>query len=285
MAAGYWEHVTIIAGLNAIVALGFYVTLLTGQLSAAHAAFIGVGGYVAGGLAVKAGVPFYPAVGAAAVAVAIIAAVVALALQRLSGMFFAVATLGFAEILSVVLKNTPYLGGALGLYGVPLNTKLWHVLALLAILVYAFAHLETSRFGLAFRAVRNDPVAAAASGIRVRRTRVLAFVMGAVICGLGGALQVSYLGVMEPDDLAFNMTVSLLLFTVVGGRDYFVGPILGAVIFTLLPELLRITARGRLVAFSLLLIVIVIVRPEGLLRRLTVQRLWSRLRGRDGKSS
>src|ERR1700709_1990674 len=138
MNTGYWEHVTIIAGINGILAPALYLTLLTGQLSAAHAAFVGIGGYVAGGLAVKAGVPFYPAIAIAAVAVGTTSAILALALQRLSGMFFAIATLGFSEILIVVLKNNAYLGGALGLYGVPLRTTLWHVLGLLVLLGLGF---------------------------------------------------------------------------------------------------------------------------------------------------
>jgi branched-chain amino acid transport system permease protein len=198
-------------------------------------------------------------------------------------MFFAIATLGFSEMLVVILKNNNYLGGALGLVGVPLRTTLWHVLTVLALLTYGFVQLEHSRFGVAFRAVRDDPIAAAASGINVMHARAIAFIIGAVICGLGGALQVHYLGVMEPDDLAFHLTVSLLLFTVVGGRDYFVGPIVGAAIFTLLPELLRITHRGRLVVFSLLLIVIVIVRPEGILGRYTLKRWWERLSGKASR--
>jgi branched-chain amino acid transport system permease protein len=282
-AAGYWEHIAIMAGTNAILALGFYLTLLTGQLSAAHAAFVGVGGYIAGGLAVKAGMSFYPTIAVAAAAAGIVSAVLALLLQRLSGMFFAIATLGFSEMLVVILKNNNYLGGALGLVGVPLRTTLWHVLTVLALLTYGFVQLEHSRFGVAFRAVRDDPIAAAASGINVMHARAIAFIIGAVICGLGGALQVHYLGVMEPDDLAFHLTVSLLLFTVVGGRDYFVGPIVGAAIFTLLPELLRITHRGRLVVFSLLLIVIVIVRPEGILGRYTLKRWWERLSGKASR--
>ena len=267
MGSGYWEQIAVLASINAIVALGFYVTFLTGQLSAAHAAFIGVGAYGAGLLTMKLGVPFLVAVLTASLASAFVAAVLAGLLRRLTGMFLAIGTLAFAEIMIVVLKNAPALGGALGINGVPLRTTIWHVLAVLIVLVVVFWKLDGSRVGLRFRAVREDAKAAAAMGIDVGRTRIVAFACGGFLCGLGGALQVHYLGVMEPDDLGFAMTVSLLLFTVIGGRDYFAGPIFGAILFTVLPELLRVSARGRLAIFSTLLVLIVILWPDGLIKR------------------
>ncbi len=281
---GYWEHVFLIAGLNCILALGFYLTLLTGQLSAAHAAFVGSGSYIAGALAVKANLSFYPSIAIAALVIGAVSGILGLILQRLSGMFFAIATLGFAEVLIVVLKNNKFLGGALGLYGVPLRTGMIDVLVFLAVITFFVIRLEDSRIGLAFRAIRNNEVAAAAMGINVQRTRILSLVLGAVVCGIGGALQVQYLGVVEPDDLGFYMTVSFLLFTIVGGRDIFVGSLAGATIFTVLPELLRITNHGRLAIFSVLLVIIVIVRPQGMIDRLAAKRWWQKLTGRHSHS-
>jgi branched-chain amino acid transport system permease protein len=282
MGSGYWEQIAVLASINAIVALGFYVTFLTGQLSAAHAAFIGVGAYAAGLLSMKLGFPFLVAVLTASMASALVAAVLAGLLRRLTGMFLAIGTLAFAEIVIVLLKNSPALGGALGINGVPLRTTLWHVLAVLIVLVAVFWKLDGSRIGLRFRAVRDDAKAAAAMGIDVVRTRIVAFAFGGFLCGLGGALQVHYLGVMEPDDLGFAMTVSLLLFTVVGGRDYFAGPILGAILFTVLPELLRVSARGRLAIFSTLLVLIVILWPDGLIKRPVFWSFrWNRNQGRE----
>lgn len=267
MGGGYWEHVAALAGINAIVALGFYVTFLTGQLSAAHAAFMGIGGYAAGTLTMKAGIPFPVAVLFGALLASAAALLVVSALRRLSGMFLAIATLGFAEIVIVLLKNSSFLGGALGLTGVPLETTVWHIAAVLALVMLAFARFERSRFGLGFRAIRDDPKAAAATGIDVMRMRLLAFALGGFLCGIGGGLYVHYLGVMEPDELGFYMTVALLLFVVVGGRDFFLGPVVGAIIFTVLPELLRVTSRGRLLIFSIVLVLVVIARPDGLIRR------------------
>lgn len=267
MAGGYWEHIAVLACINGIVALGFYITFLTGQLSAAHATFIGIGGYTAGILTMKAGVPFIAAIFIAPAFSALVAALLAVSLRQLSGMFFAIGTLAFSEIVIVVLKNTRSLGGSLGLSGVPLKTTIWHAVIALAVTAFIFLRLENSRYGVGFRAVRDDAKAASAIGIDVLRMRVLAFAFGGFLCGFGGALQMHYLGVMEPDELGFAMTIALLLFTVVGGRDYFAGPILGAAVFTVLPELLRVSARGRLAIFSTLLILIVIARPDGLIKR------------------
>lgn len=267
MNAGYIEHVLVICGIQAIAALGFYVTFLSGQFSAAHAALMGIGGYVAGMLTLKAGVPFPAAMLAASLAASFVATALCTALKRLSGMIFAIATLAFAEVVIVLLKNSPAVGGALGLSGVALETTLWHVLALLGLLTLVFLRFEGSALAASMRAVRDDPRAAASNGIDVMRVRILAFALGGFLCGLAGSLQVHYLGVMEPDELGFYMTVALLLYTVVGGRDYFLGSIVGAFVFTALPEMLRVTSRGRLLVFSLILVLIVIARPDGLIRR------------------
>lgn len=267
MDIGYWQHVATLGCIHAILALGFYVTFLTGQFSAAHAAFMGVGAYAAGLMSMRWGMPFHVAVLLGACVAAAAAALMAGALRRLSGMILAIASLAFAEILIVVLKNTPALGGALGLTGVPLRANLWHAMGVLIVLVFAFVRFERSRLGIGFRAVRDEGVAAAAIGIDVAGMRTLAFALGGFLCGIAGGLQVHYLGVMEPDEMGFYMTVALLTFVVVGGRDHFSGPIVAAFIFTALPELLRVTSRGRVAIFSLILILVVIARPDGLIPR------------------
>ncbi|MEQ1804920.1 MAG: branched-chain amino acid ABC transporter permease [Burkholderiaceae bacterium] len=267
MATGYWEHVAMLGCIQAIVGLGFYVTFLCGQFSAAHATLLGVGAYVAGMLSARAGVPFAAALLLGACAASAVAALLMLLLRRLSGMIFAIATLAVAEIAIVVLKNSRPLGGALGLSGVPLQATLWQAAIVLILVIVGFTRFEESRLGLAFRAVRDDADAAAASGIQVMHMRVLAFALGGFLCGLGGGLQVHYLGVIEPDELGFYMTVALLLYTVIGGRDHFSGTVLAAFVFTALPELLRVTSRGRIIVFSLILILIVLWRPGGLIAR------------------
>ncbi|MDB5861384.1 MAG: putative amino-acid transrane transporter protein [Ramlibacter sp.] len=267
MAIGYWEHVATLGCINALLALGFYVTFLTGQFSAAHAAFMGVGAYAAGLLSARSGVPYPLAVLAGGAAAALVAGLAVSALRRLNGMILAIATLALAEILIVVLKNSRTLGGALGLSGVGLKVSLWQVALVLVVAVLAMLRFENSRYGVAFRAIRDDPRAAAASSMNVMNLRILSFAMGGFLCGLAGGLQVHYLGVIEPDELGFYMTVAMLLFVVIGGRDYFLGPVIAALVFTALPELLRVTSRERLVIFSLILVVVVIARPRGLMPR------------------
>jgi branched-chain amino acid transport system permease protein len=125
MEIGYWQHIATLGGIQAILALGFYITFLSGQFSAAHAAFMGVGAYSAGLLSSRLGLPFPMAVLLGALAAALAAALLAGLLRQLSGMILAIATLAFAEILIVVLKNNATVGGSLGLTGVALQTTLW----------------------------------------------------------------------------------------------------------------------------------------------------------------
>lgn len=267
MDIGYWQHIATLGGIQAILALGFYITFLSGQFSAAHAAFMGVGAYSAGLLSSRLGLPFPMAVLLGALVASLAAALLAGLLCQLSGMILAIATLAFAEILIVVLKNNATLGGSLGLTGVALQTKLWQVLAVLLVLTLAFLRFENSRLGIGFRVVRDEATGAAAIGINVARTRIMAFALGGFLCGIAGGLQVHYLGVIEPDEIGFYATISLLMYVVVGGRDYFCGPIFAAFVFTALPELLRVTSQGRIAVFSFILIVILILKPAGLIPR------------------
>ena len=267
MDIGYWQHIATLGGIQAILALGFYITFLSGQFSAAHAAFMGVGAYSAGLLSSRLGLPFPMAVLLGALVASLAAALLAGLLCQLSGMILAIATLAFAEILIVVLKNNATLGGSLGLTGVALQTKLWQVLAVLLVLTLAFLRFENSRLGIGFRVVRDEATGAAAIGINVARTRIMAFALGGFLCGIAGGLQVHYLGVIEPDEIGFYATISLLMYVVVGGRDYFCGPIFAAFVFTALPELLRVTSQGRIAVFSFILIVILILKPAGLITR------------------
>jgi branched-chain amino acid transport system permease protein len=277
MDIGYWQHIATLGGIQAILALGFYITFLSGQFSAAHAAFMGVGAYAAGLMSSRLGLPFPLAVLLGALTAALTAALLAGLLRQLSGMILTIATLAFAEILIVVLKNNATLGGSLGLTGVALQTTLWQVLAVLLVLVLAFLRFEDSRLGISFRAVRDETTGAAAMGIDLARTRIMAFALGGFLCGIAGGLQVHYLGVIEPDEIGFYATVALMMFVVVGGRDYFCGPILAAFVFTALPELLRVTSRGRVAIFSFILIMIVILKPAGVIPRPVYWR-WRRAR-------
>lgn len=270
---GYWLEVATTVGIQTIMALGIYITLLTGQLSIGGAAIAGVGGYISGLLLRDLGAPFVLSLVAGAVASAVLAGVFSFLAVRLQYMYMAVTTLGFGEFMVSVANASDWIGGPLGLQGVPAKTTPLLVLALLALVLLLLYLLETSRLGLAFRAVRDDEIAATSLGIDVRLVRVLSFTLGALVTGLGGALYSSYFTVIQPSNLNFMHSLSLLIFVVLGGVDSMWGSLLGAGLLMLLAEVLRFSLYDRYLYYGALVVIVVVLRPRGLLLRRAYQGL------------
>ena len=265
--SGYWLQVAQLVGINSLAAVGMYLTLLTGQLSVAHGALMGVGAYVAGLLTVRVGLPYLLALGAGSVAAALAGAVVAWVTLRLKGIYFAIGTLAFGEALVVFLLNTDYVGGASGLYGIPLAARWWHPWVALALALAGVAAWERGGAGVRYRAVRDDETAARALGIDVRRVRLESFTLGAGVAGLAGGLFAHYLGILEPTKFGYVQSIQVLMFPTIGGVDHLLGGVLGAVVLTALPELLRISGQDRLMIYGAALVLAMIFRPNGLLPR------------------
>ncbi|MCC7104665.1 MAG: branched-chain amino acid ABC transporter permease [Chloroflexi bacterium] len=263
----YWLEIFTIAGINAIIALGLYITMMTGQISVAHAAFAGIGGYTVGVLTVNFGLPFAVGLAAGGLLGAVFAIGLSLLILRLRHFYLAVATVGFGEALVVLAMNSDYLGGATGFRGIPRNTNLLLVLALLALVVFCAWRLQDSRVGQAFRSISDDEVTAAAIGINVRGYRILSFALGSGIAAFGGGLQAQYLGLMQAPDMNFLHSVTFLVFVAFGGTQIFWGPLLGSILLTLLPELLRFSLYDRYVIYGALLVVMMVFRPNGLVSR------------------
>lgn len=267
MISGYWLEIINHVGINAIIALGLWVAIATGQLSVGHAAFAGIGGYVSAILTRDLHVPFLLALVCAGVVACIVGVIVSLLSLRLQHMFLAVATLGFGEAMVVLLLNIDYVGGIVGFQKIPLESNTLVIYAILAVLVFLFWRLENSRLGQAFRVVKDDEVIAAAVGINVGRTKVLAFGVSTFVAGVGGGLYVHLIGIVLPTDLGFAHSLNYLIFIVVGGVGTFWGPVVGSAVLTMLPELLRFSAQHRYVMFGLALLLMVVFRPRGLLTR------------------
>lgn len=263
----YWVEIFTIAGINAIIALGLYVTMMTGQISVAHAAFAGIGGYTVGVLTVNFGLPFAVGLAVGSLLGALVAVGLSLLILRLRHFYLAVATVGFGEALVVLAINSEYLGGATGFRGIPRNTNLLLVLASLAVIVFFAWRLQNSRVGQAFRAISDDEVTAAAIGIDVRGYRILSFTLGSGIAAFGGGLQAQYLGLMQAPDMNFLHSVTFLVFVAFGGTEIFWGPLLGSIALTLLPELLRFSLYDRYVIYGALLVLTMVFRPKGLISR------------------
>lgn len=225
--------------VNALLGLSLYFTLSAGQLSLANGAFMGIGAYTAALLTIKADAPFLLALLGGALLPAVIAVPLGLPILRLRGVFLAIATIAFGEVVRIVGLNLHITGGALGLSGIPEKTKFWHLLLALALTLYLLWRLRDSRMGKACAAIREDESAARTMGIDTARYKLIAFVLGAAVAGLAGGLAAHFLFFISPNDYGFGRAVDILVYAIVGGIASFVGPVLGAWLITLIPDFIR----------------------------------------------
>jgi len=264
---GFWAtYNTVIfsVGVNAMLALSIYVTLSCGLLSLANAAFMGIGAYVASLITMQAGLPFPVALAAGGILPALVALVIGIPTLRLSGVYLAMATLGFGEVVRVVVLNMEITGGPMGLNGVPPVTEWWHIVLLLGVTIYFLARVRRSKIGRAFEAIKEDEVAARLMGVNVAGYKLLAFVIGAAIAGVAGALNAHYTFTIGPNNYGFENAVDILTMAVFGGTSNLIGPMIGSTILSLLPEVLRHFKDFRLAANGLILILVVLYLPKGI---------------------
>ncbi len=264
---GFWAtYNTVIfsVGVNAMLALSIYVTLSCGLLSLANAAFMGIGAYVASLITMQAGLPFPVALVAGGVLPALVALVIGIPTLRLSGVYLAMATLGFGEVVRVIVLNLEVTGGPMGLNGVPPLTEWWHIVLLLGVTVYFLARVRRSKIGRAFEAIKEDEIAARLMGVNVAGYKLLAFVIGAAIAGVAGALNAHYTFTIGPNNYGFENAVDILTMAVFGGTSNLIGPMIGSTILSLLPEVLRHFKDFRLAANGLILILVVLYLPKGI---------------------
>jgi len=273
----YILHVLIFTAIFAALALSYDLVVgHVGSLSLAHPAFFGIGAYTAAILATRAGWPFLAGVLGAVIAAALVAALVGVPLFRLAEHAFAVGTLGLALVTSVVANNwVEVTRGPLCVTGIPkprlgplaittLPAFYWLALAALVAVALFYRGLTTFRLGRAFHAVRDNEPLAGAAGVDPLKYRLLAFTLAAAIAGGIGALYAHYLSVMCPEEMTVSLTVNLLVIVFLGGVGSLRGVLLGAVVFTALPEVLRLAPTWRLVIYGGLLLLVVIRSPGGL---------------------
>ena len=235
------------------------------MLSIANAAFMGIGAYASALLTMHYGVSFPVALAAGMVAPAVTAFVIGKPTLRLSGVYLAMATLAFGEVVRIAVLNAePVTGGALGLNGIPQSTQWWHVALALVLTLALLWRLRQSKVGRAFEAIKEDETAAGLMGIDVGAHKLLAFVLGAAIAGLAGTLNAHLTFFIGPNEYGFDRAVDILTMTILGGIGGLTGPVVGAVILTLLPELLRSLKDFRLVVNGFILVLIVLFLPKGI---------------------
>ncbi|MEI6593749.1 MAG: branched-chain amino acid ABC transporter permease [Holophagaceae bacterium] len=269
-------------GIHALLALSLWLTLSCGLLSLANAAFMGIGAYTAALLTLNLHWPFPAALLGGAVAPAVVALIIGAPTLRLSGVYLAMATLAFGEVTRILILNLQITGGPEGLNGIPLLTTGWYIVVILAVAGYGLARIRRSRLGRAFEAIREDEVAARLMGINVESHKLAAFTLGAVLAGVAGALNAHFTFFISPREYGFENAVDILTMTILGGTTSLIGPVLGASILTLLPELMRFLHAYRLAVNGLILVVVVLFLPTGLWDARRFRQLLKNRRARKG---
>jgi branched-chain amino acid transport system permease protein len=261
-----------VIGISALLALSVWLTLYAGQLTLGNAAFMGIGAYMSALLGRHLDTAFPVALVAGAVVAGLVAVPLGATVFRLRGVYLAIATLAFGEVVRVILLATPITGKGQGLNGIPSKTELWHIYVSLAVVAYILWRVQGSTVGRAWAAIREDELASASQGIDVGRHKLAAFVVGALIAGWAGGLSAHLTFSIDPSDFGFSKAVQILVFAVVGGIPNVLGPIVGAALFTALPEILRPLKDYRDIFQGLILLGVIVFLPRGLVTFLDVRR-------------
>jgi branched-chain amino acid transport system permease protein len=302
---GYTQSLLIFAGINVIAAYSFFLPFKTGQVSLGQAGFMAIGAYASAIMTQKFGMPFSIALVFGGVVAGLVGIAVGFPALRIRGIYLLLLTLGFSEIVSVIALSWDYVGGAQGFRNISFNPyTLEYVIAIIVVLLLFCARLENSSLGRAMDSIHQDESAAEVMGIDVVRIKLLAFGLGAAIAGIAGALYAHHATYMDSTTFNIMLGVEILVFVVVGGGSTFWGPLAGAAVLNAIPEFLRALREWlelvpvewtnfypmsrvydflhgfldfenakRLIVYGIILILMMIFRPDGLLTRASVRRL------------
>ncbi len=256
----------LLIGVNIMLAVSLnLITGITGQFSIGHAGFMSVGAYTSAILTLDYNVPFIPAILAGGLLAAVFGVLIGMPTLRLNGDYLAIATLGFGEIIRIIMLNTEYVGGASGLSGIPAKTT-WTMLFLFTLItVVVINNFIGSTHGRACIAIRENEIAAEAMGINTTRYKIIAFTIGALFAGMAGGLSAHTFYVITPGSFNFLKSFEIIVMVVLGGLGSTAGSIVGAVFVTLLYTYLREFPEWRMIIYSIVLILMMIFRPSGLL--------------------
>lgn len=302
----YYYQIIIYAGINIILATSLnLINGYTGQFSLGHAGFMAIGAYVAAAINTYLAPNFISMFGdgstgmafrflfvlvCAGAAASIAGLVVGIPSLRLKGDYLAITTLGFGEIIRVLIQSMSTIGASQGFrgvyiyqngvkslemvpdlvdvpfqfYSIPKVTNFIWTYMIAAILIFSILNLMKSTYGRGFIAVKDDEIAAEAMGINTTKFKVTAFVVGAFFAGVAGGLYSQFIQYINPEDFNFLKSIEIVAMVILGGMGSTVGVIIAAIILTILPELLRDVQEYRMIVYSLLLIIMMLTRPQGL---------------------
>ncbi len=276
MISGYVITILITLVIYAILAQSLnIITGRAGQISLGHAAFFGIGAYTAAMLHTKAGFPFWMDVPLAALVAGIVGAILGIPCLRVRDDFLAITTMGINFVVEALFLYAPFFGGAMGIGGINLPNWLGRemtkpeyfvlILAILVLLLLLDRKLGHSWIGLAWASIREDEQAAATMGVDIVRFKVLAFILGSAMAGLAGGFYAHFLTFIMPQNFGFGQSIVILCMVVFGGIGTRWGPILGAAVLGVLPEVSRPIMEYRTLIYGVLLVAMIRFQPGGLL--------------------
>lgn len=273
----YFLHILNLSLIYIIGTLGFnFIFGWAGQLAFGHAGFFAIGAYSVGLLSTKAGMDFWSSLVMALIISGIFGVVIGFPSLRLQGNYLSLATLGFAEIVRVVINNwVSFTGGPQGVKAIPGpplifmkihgENQFYYVILGFTVLSIWFANkFRVSRYGLALRALRSGDTVAASVGINIVKYKLLAFVLSSVFAGLAGGIYASWAGYISPDTYEFSLTIAFVGMLVVGGNGSILGSVLGPLLLTPLPEYLRFVKEYYLFCYGVGIILAVLFMPYGI---------------------
>ncbi len=283
--SGYLSGLLVLLAINIVFAYGAYLPLAAGQLNIGLAGFAAIGAYASAYLSNQFAIDPLVSIPIGGMLSGLVALAVAVPVLRTRGIYLALATFAVGQIIRAAILNLEFIGGAAG-YPVTSFIGLPGVLGFTIGVAVFVMLLFGTRFGIAVRAVQDDERVADLMGIEVRGFQISAFTLGAAIAGIGGGLYAHQFGYIEAQYFNVGLSITIVLYVILGGIQTTMGPLVGAIVFTLLPELLRESASGRYVAFAAAVIVLMALRPQGLLTRGQLRQLlaWRHPRSAAGEA-
>lgn len=261
----FYQNMIITIGINIILATSLHLIIgITGQFSIGHAGFLAVGAYASAVITMKLGLPLFVAIIVGGIAAALMGVLIGIPSLRLKGDYLAIATLGFGEIVRIILLNIDYVGGASGLQVSHMTTWPW-VFASVLITIIIIRNFTSSTHGRACISIREDETAADSMGINTTYYKVVAFVIGAFFAGIAGGLYAHNFYFIQPASFGFLKSFDILILVVLGGLGSLSGAVLAAILLTVVTTILQDYPETRMIIYSLVLILMMIYRPQGLL--------------------
>lgn len=264
--SAFHEAVVIQVAVAVLLALGYWLAASTGRFAFGHAGFMAIGAYSASILTVKHSWNLWPAVVVAGAVAAVAGALIGSVALRLSLLYLAIITFVFAQLVATLISQWDYVGGATGFTGMSGTTVALALTAVAVVTGYLFLHAR-SRLGLACAAIREDELAARASGLHTTRITVQVFAMSAAITGAAGAIAAHFLLYVGPKDFDAAQSMVIILYVVFGGVQFFWGAAAGAIVLSLLPIYVGFLDRWYQIVYGSLFVLLMIVRPQGIIGR------------------